>query len=198
MINRYTILAVILIVLGTVLLADPPKSECKENFVEKGFLHDGDATYRTRILQLEAALMFEKLKRQGGTLGKMTTLKFVHDDQTVNAYVNQFGEVHMYTGMLLFNEGFPEHTAAVLAHEIAHFTMGHTTYNYSKCRGPLENSRACEKEADLVGLVYMKKAGYNHCEAAGIWLRIFLKYGPGSGTSHPRHMERFEYLRCKG
>lgn len=144
---------------------------------------------------LEAHMDFERLKKHAGYDARLLRLIIV-DEPRINASIDSFGNIRLYQGMIDFNGPFREHTVSVLAHEIAHWTEGHLRPTGYHCDISLSGSRMCEKSADIAGQRLMDKAGYDACEASGIWLRLLMKYGNLGGSSHPTMWDRFNYLRC--
>lgn len=117
------------------------------------------------------------------------TIKVVDDDE-INAYALPGGFLYINTGLLLEVDNEAE-LASVMAHEIAHVAARHTTRNSTRAElfnmasiplalfggpavfaarevldvaGPLamlKFTRNAEREADLLGLEYCYKAGYD-------------------------------------
>lgn len=106
----------------------------------------------------------------------------LEDSWEVNA--SQYnGGVYMYKGMLTFAHNDDE-MALVIAHEIAHFQLGHWT-----------STPTNEFAADKLGARIAAAAGYNVCRGA-ILIKRFKD--PGSKT-HPSSDERYKRLAssCK-
>ena len=83
--------------------------------------------------------------------------------------------------------------AGVIAHELAHIHLKHTTAS--------SHDMVDEYDADLLSVYYMKKAGYNICDIKNFWKvmgRNFLSLKP---SSHPNAQTRAFYMdfpECKG
>ncbi len=126
--------------------------------------------------------------------------------------------VVIYTGMMDFAKK-DEELALVVAHELAHNTMGHIpkkqgntllgvlvgtaldAYAGTNVFGDLAGgigqgaySQGFEGEADYVGVYYAARAGYDMSDAAGIWRRMGAA-NPKSidlaGSSHPSSAKRY-------
>lgn len=145
---------------------------------------------------MRADAFFQSIKKAAGPRARNMTLH-IETGRAVNAYVNSAGEVHIYAGMLLFTENDPDQIAGVIGHEIAHHLLGHTGPLGFICRTSDAGSQMCEKQSDIVGMRLMKKAGFNECRAAEIWLRMYYRWGNVGGTSHPKVLDRYNYTRCR-
>lgn len=146
-----------------------------------------------------------------------------------NASMAPNGMMQVWTGLMLRAENEAQ-LAAVLGHEIGHYLSRHTVDNLRdmQSRAAFSSflalfgaigmvgqlavmasafgySRDQEREADMIGLVLMRKAGYDPAEAAKVWGNLLLEvearpgYRPGRGipmfASHPAEAERQETLR---
>ena len=119
----------------------------------------------------------------------------VFDDESVNASANPDGKIAVLNGLLKVADT-PDMLAAVLGHEIAHATLNHVMDRAKKgartdmlvlfgaaalggLGGELNEAatiglvlpyaREQESEADLVGLTYMSKAGFDPRAAMYLW-----------------------------
>jgi predicted Zn-dependent protease len=119
----------------------------------------------------------------------------VFDDEQVNASANPEGKIAVLNGLLKVADT-PDSLAAVLGHEIAHATLNHVMDRAKKGartemwallgaaalgggQGELRDfgtifsvlpyAREQEAEADLVGLEYMAKAGFDPRAAIYLW-----------------------------
>ncbi len=104
----------------------------------------------------------------------------------VNAYVRR-GSIHVCLGMLRFVKSDDE-LAVVLGHEMGHLPT-------SADRGLLEGGQGeGEREADIRGLLYAHRAGYDIRVGAKVFERMAVELSPGMGdgklSDHPSHAER--------
>ena len=146
---------------------------------------------------------------------------FVVNNPQLNAFVLPNGKIFVFTGILPVMKN-RDGVAAVLGHEIAHVTNRHTAEKLSwisllsfarfglaliglelphmltslflQFGFFLPNSRACESEADQVGLEFMSKACYDPREASKLWKRM-KSLEKNSATqewlsTHPSHDHR--------
>lgn len=135
--------------------------------------------------------MYERLKLF--TQQSPPPFYYVQSD-TVSAYVNT-SSVVLYSGMAEFAEN-DHQVAMVLAHEIAHYELGHVL----SYRGQAIQIMR-EAMADKLSVYYMEKAGYDVCKGLLIWKKMIKKYGDKPYYSnHPSSSYRLEALRlgrCK-
>lgn len=137
----------------------------------------------------------------------------VFDDDTTNAQVLPGGKIAVYSGILEVADT-PEALAAVIGHETAHLTQDHVMERERAYRrrdmlvgvgnaatglgGMIQGAtdlalmlpyqREQESEADLVGMQYMAKAGYDPRAALYLWKRMDEKRGgraPEYISTHP-------------
>ncbi len=118
----------------------------------------------------------------------------VFDDESLNAFAMPGGKIGVYTGIFKAAET-PDGLAAVIGHEIAHVTKDHVMdqakrqmgvdalsmiggaatglYDMSRTAGAvgllLPFSRRDESEADIVGLDYMARAGFDPRATISLW-----------------------------
>lgn len=118
----------------------------------------------------------------------------VFDDDSVNAFAMPGGKVGVFTGILNVADT-PDALAAVLGHEVAHLTSNHVMERARRQSGSnvlgmiggaatgmrgmsqaaadifvsLPFSRRQEGEADIVGLEYMAKAGFDPRATIALW-----------------------------
>ena len=115
---------------------------------------------------------------------------------TINAYANGRA-ITMTSGMMNFTQSDDE-LALIVAHELAHNTMGHIRKivgNMIVSGFATRYTRPFESEADYVGLYYLVRAGYNPDGTENLWQRMAL-IGPrsvGRAKTHPTYPDR--YLR---
>lgn len=121
-------------------------------------------------------------------------LRIIHDDSTLNAFCTPGGYIYIYTGILKFLDSEDEF-AGVLAHEIAHADMRHSTRQMTKMFGVqlllsvlagnqpaltqvtaalvgLRNSRKHEEQADERSVAYLCPTDYNAAGGAGFFQKI--------------------------
>lgn len=136
----------------------------------------------------------------------------VFDDETVNAAVMPGGKISVFSGILDVADT-PEALAAVLGHETAHLTQNHVIERARAAAGTnwlgvlgnaaagiggitqgaaqvgllLPYQRDQESEADLVGMSYMAKAGYDPRATLYLWRNMAAREGRQSEflSTHP-------------
>ena len=86
----------------------------------------------------------------------------------------------LYKGLISYVRNDHE-LALVLSHELAHGKLWH--------RG---SSHRNEYAADKLGMVYMKKAGYNGCLGA----KILLRFNKSASSTHPAAKDRYNKTGC--
>jgi predicted Zn-dependent protease len=118
----------------------------------------------------------------------------VFDDESRNASVTPEGKIAVFSGILEVADT-PNELAAVLGHEVAHLTEGHVKARVLAAAGTgvvgvlggvltgfgnesqrvaqaaiqLPYQRGQEGEADIVGMSYMAKAGYDPTAVLDLW-----------------------------
>ena len=118
----------------------------------------------------------------------------VFDDDEINAFADPNGKIGVFTGLLKVADT-PDSLAAVIGHEVAHATEGHVMHRARKnarqevwallggaaTGSPdlwregiaigigLPFARDQETEADLVGVDYMARAGFDPRAAVYLW-----------------------------
>lgn len=144
-------------------------------------------------------------------------LRIIHDDSTLNAFCTPGGYIYIYTGILKFLDSEDEF-AGVLAHEIAHADMRHSTRQMTKMFGiqilldvlagdasalkqvtgalvGLKFSRKHETEADEKSVEYLCPTDYNAAGGAGFFKKIQELGGaspPEFLSTHPDPENRIE------
>jgi predicted Zn-dependent protease len=147
----------------------------------------------------------------------------VFDDEGVNASANPDGKIAVLNGLLKVADT-PDSLAAVLGHEIAHATLNHVMDRAKKgartdmlvllgsaaigigqdmmrdgatILSVLPYAREQESEADLVGLTYMAKAGFDPRAAMYLWKNmsaINKNQPPEFLSSHPSDDARLDSI----
>lgn len=147
-------------------------------------------------------------------------LRVIQDDSTLNAFCTPGGYIYVYTGILKFLES-EDQLAGVLAHEIGHADMRHSTRQMTTMFGVqviqqilmgnsamlnqvtaaivgLKFSRKHETEADERSILYLCPTQYNAAGAAGFFQKIE-KMGTGQRppeflSTHPNPTNRIEHF----
>ncbi len=150
----------------------------------------------------------------------------VFEDQEVNAFALPGGKIGVYTGLLRVAAN-QHQLAAVIGHEIAHVLAGHSAARVSNELAAqlgvsvlgtttgispqliglganllllLPYSRADETEADVLGLQYMARAGFDPREAPRLWVRMSEAGGgapPEILSTHPSNVTRIQELEAR-
>ena len=145
------------------------------------------------------------------------------DDKQVNAFALPGGKIGVYTGMLKVAET-QDQLAAVIGHEVAHVLAGHSAERVSEQMAAqlgvtaagaatgidpqmfgiatsvfflLPHSRTQESEADILGLNYMAKAGFDPRQAPQLWRNMAKTGGqkpPEMLSTHPSDETRINGL----
>lgn len=148
----------------------------------------------------------------------------VFDDKAVNAFALPGGKIGVFTGLLKAAQT-QDQLAAVLGHEVAHVIAGHSAERVSESMAAnlgvgvvgattgvdpqmlgiatnvlflLPHSRAHESEADLLGLDYMAKAGFDPRAAITLWQNMGKQGGgkpPELLSTHPSDETRIGHLQ---
>lgn len=144
-------------------------------------------------------------------------LRIIHDDSTLNAFCTPGGYIYIYTGILKFLDS-EDQFAGVLAHEIAHADMRHSTRQMTQMFGiqvlldviagdanalkqvtgaliGLKFSRKHEEEADEKSVEYLCPTDYNAAGGAGFFIKINEMGGaspPEFLSTHPNSADRVE------
>jgi predicted Zn-dependent protease len=147
----------------------------------------------------------------------------VFDDKQVNAFALPGGKIGVYTGLLKVAQT-QDQLAAVLGHEVAHVIAGHSSERVSESMATqlgltvvqastgvdaqmlgvaanvfflLPHSRAHESEADLLGMDYMAKAGFDPRASIALWENMRKAGGqkpPEMLSTHPSDDTRIRQL----
>lgn len=146
-------------------------------------------------------------------------LRVIHDDNTMNAFCTPGGYIYIYTGILKFLDT-EDQFAGVLAHEIGHADMRHSTRQMTTMYGVqvlldvlagdraalkqvtgalvgLKFSRTHETEADTRSVYYLCPTAYNADGGAGFFEKIEAMGGsnvPEFLSTHPSPENRIEHF----
>ncbi|MDX1562145.1 MAG: M48 family metallopeptidase [Gammaproteobacteria bacterium] len=138
----------------------------------------------------------------------------VFDDGRQNAMVTPDGKIAIFSGLLAAADT-PSKLAAVIGHEAAHLTEDHVSERLGRMRTTgvlgavggtvtgfggeaqsvaqvffqLPYQRKQESEADLTGMMYMAKAGYDPSATIDLWRAM-----GGSGTLQERRQRPPDFL----
>jgi predicted Zn-dependent protease len=145
------------------------------------------------------------------------------EDKAVNAFALPGGKIGVYTGLLKVAET-QDQLAAVIGHEVAHVLAGHSAERVSEQMAAqlgtsaasaatgidpqvfgiatdvfflLPHSRTQESEADILGLDYMAKAGFDPRQAPVLWQNMRKAGGqkpPEMLSTHPSDETRIAIL----
>ena len=145
------------------------------------------------------------------------------EDKQVNAFALPGGKIGVYTGMLKVAQN-QDQLAAVIGHEVAHVLAGHSAERMSEQMASqmglqaasaatgldpevlgiatnvfflMPHSRIQESEADLLGLDYMAKAGFDPRQAPELWRNMSKSGGqkpPEMLSTHPSDQTRIGHL----
>lgn len=151
----------------------------------------------------------------------------VFDSKDVNAFALPGGKIGVYTGLLKVAQN-QDQLAAVLGHEVAHVLAGHSASRVSNemaaslginilssATGYDANmigmganllllmpfGRKDESEADILGLDYMAKAGFDPRQAPELWVNMGKASGgkapPEFMSTHPSNETRINDLNAR-
>jgi len=148
----------------------------------------------------------------------------VFDDEMINAFALPGGNIGVFTGILEVADN-QDQLAAVMGHEVAHVIARHSAERTSIRHASgtvgaiggavigsgnagvltqlgldLPFGRKQEDEADIIGLDYMAKAGFDPRQAVQLWENMREK-NPGSPpqfmSTHPSSLSRIDRLNEK-
>jgi len=147
----------------------------------------------------------------------------VFETKDVNAFALPGGKIGVYTGLLKVAQN-QDQLAAVLGHEVGHVIAGHSAARVSNEMAAnlgigilssktgisadaigmganllllLPFSRGDESEADILGMDYMAKAGFDPRQAAELWRNMAKSGGqapPEFMSTHPSNQTRIQEL----
>jgi len=147
----------------------------------------------------------------------------VFEDKAINAFALPGGKIGVYAGLLKAAQT-QDQLAAVLGHEVAHVIAGHSAERVSESMAAefgttavqamtgvdaqtlglatnvfflLPHSRTHESEADLLGMDYMAKAGFDPRQSITLWENMRKAGGdkpPELLSTHPSDQTRIANL----
>lgn len=146
-------------------------------------------------------------------------VRIIHDDKTKNAFCTPGGYIYVYTGLIKYLDS-EEQLAGVLAHEIGHADLRHSTRQMTKLYGVdvmlsiiagdralikdltasiigLKFSRTHETEADKASVTYLCPTDYDAAGGAKFFEKIEAEggaSGPEWLSTHPSPHNRVEYF----
>ncbi|HZH85931.1 MAG TPA: M48 family metalloprotease [Brumimicrobium sp.] len=146
-------------------------------------------------------------------------LRIIHDDQTKNAFCTPGGYIYVYTGLMKYLDS-EEQLAGVLAHEIGHADLRHSTRQMTKLYGvqtllnflagdralikdltasiiSLKFSRTHETEADKASVTYLCSTDYDAAGGAKFFEKIEAEGSGGTPewlSTHPSPENRIEFF----
>src|SRR5690554_798942 len=148
-------------------------------------------------------------------------LRIIHDDQTKNAFCTPGGYIYVYTGLMKYLDS-EEQLAGVLAHEIGHADLRHSTRQMTKLYGVetllnmlagdralikditksiigLKFSRTHETEADKASVTYLCPTDYVAAGGAKFFEKIEAEGGAGVPRSeeHTSELQSRPHLVCR-
>ena len=155
----------------------------------------------------------------GGTAWEVRTF----EDKAANAFALPGGKIGVFTGLLKVAKT-QDQLAAVLGHEVAHVIAGHSAERVSESLAAelglsvvqastgvnaemlgvaanvfflMPNSRTHESEADLLGMDYMARAGFDPRASIALWQNMSQSGGqkpPEFMSTHPSDATRIRNL----
>jgi len=147
----------------------------------------------------------------------------VFEDKNINAFALPGGKIGVFTGLLKAAQT-QDQLAAVIGHEVAHVIAGHSNERYSEAKLAgvgqaavsvttgvntellgmatnvfflLPHSRTHEAEADVLGMDYMAKAGFDPRASITLWENMSKAGGdkpPEMLSTHPSDQTRIKGL----
>lgn len=146
-------------------------------------------------------------------------MRIINDDQTKNAFCTPGGYIYVYTGLIKYLDS-EEQLAGVLAHEIGHADLRHSTRQMTKLYGVevlldiiagdrklikdltasiigLKFSRTHETEADQASVTYLCPTDYEAAGGAKFFEKIEAQGGASTPewlSTHPSPSNRIEHF----
>jgi predicted Zn-dependent protease len=146
-----------------------------------------------QITDAEAQEIYGKVVRASGQSNTMPQMA-IDESTQVNAYTTSSGIV-VFRGLL--NRVNKDELALVLAHEAAHFLLGHVFLTYTPTKDQI---RVEEMQADKYGAFLALRAGYDVCEGRKFFKDFSRLYGDNQDQDHPDFAFRYDQLdiNCGG
>jgi len=184
-------------------------------------------TINKRVKRITGRLITEAIKMRPDTASWEWSMVVIDDPETVNAWSMAGGRMAIYTGLLQQIKPTDDELAQVMAHEISHALARHTAEKMSiqmasaigvavvgiasdntevaltgaaltaMLAVTLPNSRAAEKEADLIGIELAARSGYDPRAAATLWQKMGATSKSGTPqflSTHPSPENRQQQL----
>ncbi len=173
-----------------------------------------DQPINVRINTITGRLITEAIRMRPDTAGWEWSVVVIDDPEMINAWCMAGGRMAIYTGLIEQIQPTDDELAQVMGHEISHALAKHTAEKMSIQMAAavgvavvgiasdntgialtgaaltamlvvtLPNSRAAEKEADLIGIELAARAGYDPRAAATLWQKM----GKVSQSSTPQFL----------
>jgi predicted Zn-dependent protease len=175
---------------------------------------EDDPAINRRVKTITGRLITEAIKMRPDTADWEWSVVVIDDSEMVNAWCMAGGRMAIYTGLIEQIGPTDDELAQVMGHEISHALAKHSAEKMSMqivtsvgvavvgiasdntgvaLTGAaltamlvvnLPNSRAAEKEADIIGIELAARAGYNPKAAATLWQKM----GATSKSSTPQFL----------
>lgn len=180
-------------VLTLVKVAYPEEEVMKEE-TELMFGEAIDQEIRAHLAMEEDIAMNQPIQSTGKRLAvvcdrKGLAFKFILlKEERINAFSGPGGYIYITTGLLGFVENQDE-LAGILAHEMAHVCLRHVVKRLKDRNASLDSRESldelarfivyqrytteCEQEADKLGLVYSRRAGFDPTGLATFFERLY-------------------------
>ncbi|NOR18502.1 MAG: M48 family metalloprotease [Xanthomonadales bacterium] len=173
-----------------------------------------DPAINRRVKTITGRLITEAIKMRPDTADWEWSVVVIDDPEMVNAWCMAGGRMAIYTGLIEQIEPTDDELAQVMGHEISHALAKHSAEKMSMQIATsvgvavvgiasdntgvaltgaaltamlavnLPNSRAAEKEADVIGIELAARAGYDPKAAATLWGKM----GATSKSSTPQFL----------
>ncbi len=188
---------------------------------------EGSSAVNARVLEITGRLITEAIKMRPDTSRWEWSVVVIDDPKMVNAWCMAGGRMAIYTGLLEKIQPTDDELAQVMAHEISHALAKHTAEKMSiqmasaigvaavgiasdntgvaltgaaltaMLAVTLPNSRAAEKEADIIGIELAARSGYDPRAAVSLWHKMGAESKSGTPqflSTHPSPDNRQQRL----